>query len=390
MSILLALSVAAAAPLPPEVRSVIEAAVASGDAQAVATVARFARQAHPGAAAEIEEIVQLFTAARTAREAEAARARQDALASAGMFENWTGQVELGASRSTGRTNSLGVLGGVSLERQGVAWRHRLNARAELQETNNVRSTERVALSWEPRRALGERLYAVGTAQYDHDPILGFDNRYTLGLGGGYTLVASEGARLDLEAGPAVRWENPVSGDPARSIAARASADLRWQIRPTLELRQTGTFYLEDGNRTGRALTALDTNLFGDLALRLSYELRYERAGAGTGFLDTTRRATNLHGREGREPISAKARTGKVPMPATLGGAAVNRKPRSGSAARLVRCSQIGIPAPSNMVWTGRDRALVSSILWLSIPTKAAPASFRKRAAWAVRNGWFSR
>jgi putative salt-induced outer membrane protein len=212
-----------------------------------------------------------------------------------MFEHWTGQVELGASRSTGRTNSLGVLGGVTLERQGVDWRHRLNARAELQETNDVRSTQRVTLSWEPRRALGERLYAVGTAQYDHDPILGFDSRFTLGLGGGYQLIASEGARLDLEGGPAIRREDPVAGDPTSSIAARASADLRWKIRPTLELRQTGTFYLEDGNRTGRALTALDTNLFGDLGLRLSYELRYERAGAGAGFLDTTSRATIVLG-----------------------------------------------------------------------------------------------
>jgi putative salt-induced outer membrane protein len=294
MSIFLALSIVVS-PLPPEVRSVIEAAVASGDAEAVATVARFARQAHPSAAAEIEAMVQLFTTARTAREAEAARARQDALASAGMFENWTGQIELGASRSTGRTDSFGFLGGVTLERQGVDWRHRLSASGEIQETNGVRSTQRVTLSWEPRRGIGERLYAVGTAQYDHDPILGFDSRFTLGLGGGYQLIASEGARLDLEGGPAIRREDPVAGDPTSSIAARASADLRWKIRPTLELRQTGTFYLEDGNRTGRALTALDTNLFGDLGLRLSYELRYERAGAGAGFLDTTSRATIVLG-----------------------------------------------------------------------------------------------
>jgi putative salt-induced outer membrane protein len=292
MSIFLALSIVAS-PLPPEVRSMIEAAVASGDAEAVATVARFARQAHPSAAAEIEAMVQLFTTARTAREAEAARARQDALASAGMFENWTGQIELGASRSTGRTDSFGFLGGVSLERQGIAWRHRLNARAELQETNKVRSTQRVTLAWEPRLALGERLYAVGTAQYDHDPILGFRHRGTLGLGGGYQLIASEAARLDLEGGPAVRREAPVAGEPATSIAARASADFRWMIKPTLEFRQTGTFYLEDGNRTGRAMTALDARLFGDLGLRLSYELRYERAGAATGFLDTTSRATLL-------------------------------------------------------------------------------------------------
>ena len=50
-----------------------------------------------------------------------------------------------------------------------------------------------------------------------------------------------------------------------------------------------------------------------------------------------------------QPSSAKARTGKVPIPATFGGTAVNRKPVSGSASSPVICSQIGIPAPSRIV-----------------------------------------
>jgi hypothetical protein len=64
---------------------------------------------------------------------------------------------------------------------------------------------------------------------------------------------------------------------------------------------------------------------------------------------------------GRQTI-AKARTGKVPMPAIFGGTAVKAKPASGSAASRVICSQIGTPAPSRMVWTGRVRPDVSSIL----------------------------
>ena len=49
---------------------------------------------------------------------------------------------------------------------------------------------------------------------------------------------------------------------------------------------------------------------------------------------------------GQASTTAKARTGKVPMPATLGGAAVKRKPVGGSASRPVRCSTIGMPAAS--------------------------------------------
>jgi putative salt-induced outer membrane protein len=284
----------AAQPLPAEVRVVIDAAVASGDAQAVATVSRFARQAHPGAAAEIEAIETAFQTANNERQAAATRERQAQLAAANLLDNWTGQIELGASRSTGRTDSLGFLGALSLERQGLRWRHNLAARAEIQETNDVRSTERILLSWQPRLRLDERFYAFGLTQYDHDPFIGFDDRYTLGLGAGYALIATPKARLDLEGGPAVRREHPVTGGATTSIAARASADFRWQIAPTLELKQNGSIYLEDANRSGSATTALDTRLLGDWRIRLSYELRYERAALGEDFVDTTSRATLLY------------------------------------------------------------------------------------------------
>lgn len=294
LSIAAMMSVAAAQPLPAEVRAVIDSAVASGDAQAVATVARFARQAHPDAAADIEAIETAFRTAQNERQAVAARERQEMLAAASLFDNWTGQVELGASRSTGRTDSIGFLGALSLERQGVRWRHNLVARAEIQETNDVRSTERILLSWQPRLRLDDRFYAFGLTQYDHDPFIGFDDRYTLGLGAGYALIATPKARLDVEGGPAARRESPITGGATTSIAARASADFRWQIAPTLELKQNGSFYLEDATRSGTATTALDTRLLGDWRIRLSYELRYERAALGEDFVDTTSRATLLY------------------------------------------------------------------------------------------------
>ena len=50
------------------------------------------------------------------------------------------------------------------------------------------------------------------------------------------------------------------------------------------------------------------------------------------------------------------------------------------------CSQIGMSAPSNTVWTGRARVRVSSMLYESMPTSTAPDAARWRAAASVRNG----
>src|SRR6266571_18659 len=84
---------------------------------------------------------------------------------------------------------------------------------------------------------------------------------------------------------------------------------------------------------------------------------------------------------------ANARTGKLPIPLTLGGTAKKRNPVSGSSARLHKCSTMGIRAPRRMVCTGRAPSEASSMLSESIPTSAAPAATNCPAASRVRNGW---
>jgi putative salt-induced outer membrane protein len=290
--------VPAAPALPNEVRTVIEAAIKSGDAAAVDTVAKFARAAYPSASGDIDAVVKDFRTARAEAEAKAKQARLEKVAEAGPLDLWKGQAELGGARSTGTTSSLGVYAALNANREGIKWRHRIEARAELQRTNGVLSKERITASWQPRYATSGRLYVYGLSQYEHDPFLGFDSRYTLGAGGGYSVIAKPGMRLDLEGGPAFRqtdYHADTEGD-ASMIAARASANFSWKISPRLEFRQTGSLYFEEDNGSGNAVSALDATLFGPLKVRLSYELRYERdTMRNVDTLDTSSRATFVLG-----------------------------------------------------------------------------------------------
>jgi putative salt-induced outer membrane protein len=284
--------------LPGEVRTVIEAAIKSGDSAAVETVAKFARQAYPGATSDIDAVVKDFRAARAAAQAREAEAKKEKLATAGPLDLWKGQVELGGARSTGSTSSLGVYAALNADRQGLKWRHRVEARAEFQRTNGVLSKERITGSWQPRYAVKDGLYLYGLTQYEHDPFVGFDGRYTLGAGGGYAVIAGPRMHLDLEGGPALRqtdYRRDAEGD-ATTIAARASANFAWKISPRLEFRQTGSLYVEEDNGSGSAISALDAVLFGPVKVRLSYELRYERdALRNVDTLDTSSRATLVLG-----------------------------------------------------------------------------------------------
>lgn len=273
----------------------IDAAIASGDKKSVETVLRLARETQPLAGAEIESIAQGWQVQMAAAETEKKNEQQAALAEAGPFDHWQGQAELGASRSTGRTSYVGLFGSLELEREGLDWRHKLRARAEIQEGRNVTDVERTVAAWQPNYKFDDRLYGYGLAQVETDPVQGYDGRYTAGFGLGYALLSAANAKLDVESGPAFRHIDNIEGDPYSTVAARASLNLRWAIAPTLELKQTGALYLEDGDSNANAITALDARLIGPLKARFSYDVRYENRLRGGGtHLDTLSRATLVY------------------------------------------------------------------------------------------------
>lgn len=262
--------------LPDSVRAVLDQAFASGDAAAADAVVRFAIAAHPAAEAEIRALHRQFLAQVTERQQRQAAERRERLAEASLLEQWDGSVEVGASRSTGATDSLGFFGAVGLQRTGVDWSHRLSGRAEIQETDGRRTAERFSAEWQPRLKLGERLYGFGIARLERDPFVGIDARYSAGLGAGYSLIAQEGLRLELEGGAAYRGTELREAGDRSSMSGRASVDLAWRLSDALELKQTGALYFDRDAGSGTAMTALDAALVGPLRLRLSYELRFEK------------------------------------------------------------------------------------------------------------------
>ena len=267
-----ALEAAPAPPLPAEVLKVIEAAMRDGDPAAVETVTRYALQAHPAAAAEIARLVSAFRAERAAQRAAAAPPEPASQARPTL----TGSVEVGASRVTGTSSNFGIFAAGSVRRSSRSWSHRLNGRAEIQETDGRRTVERFSAEWQPRRSLGPRVYGFGIAQYDRDPFVGYSNRFSGGAGGGYVVSDDDRLRIELEGGAVWRLTDYRDDARSASLAARASLDLKWKLGPALELKQAGSLVLEDGSGNARATTAVDAALIGPLRLRMSYEVRYDR------------------------------------------------------------------------------------------------------------------
>jgi len=287
------LSIAAAplahAAIPKPVRAMLQAAIDSGNEADIKSVAKIAKQTNPDDAAAIDAMVSAhFAEVKAEKEAE--------LASGGVFDNWSGEGELGAFRSTGNTSNTGVTLGLKLKREGLKWSHSLRALADFQRTNGVTTKEQYRVTYEPRYKFGMRLFAYGLGQYERDRFQGFSARYSASGGLGYKVIAGDDIELSVQGGPAWRKTEFTAGGSDSSPAGLASLDFNWRITDTLSFSQDASAYLESGNSTLISTTALDARLIGALSARLSYTVEYESdPPAGRVGTDTLSRATLVYG-----------------------------------------------------------------------------------------------
>ncbi len=280
--------------MPTDLQLLIDAALADGDGQMVAKLLGYIERTRPdlaGAVAAVRRINEQRIAARQEAANEAARRK---LAEAGPLENWIGQVEFGASWSTGPAESLGAVGALDLKREGLAWTHRVLLRGEVQDTDGIRAVERIIASWQPRYALSKQAYVFGLGQYERDPALGYEARYSAAIGAGWALPPGKPFRLSVEGGPALR-RTLQGGEGRTRVAGRGTLDLGLVLGPRLELGQRASLFYEDGTSSGVLASTIDSKISEKLKLRFTYEYRIEEDGTtGTSSSGSISRASLVY------------------------------------------------------------------------------------------------
>ena len=297
---------AAYAELPAAARTMIENAIATGDAAKVDAVISVARSSFPDDAAEIDALESGWKTAKAERDAAAEEARLAKIENAGMFELWKGEGELGGFQSSGNTDSVGVAASLKLKREGIDWSHRLQGRVDYQRQNGTTSREQYLFSYEPRWQFNDRMFVYGLAQFESDKIQGFSGRYAASGGVGYKLVDSGDLSLSVKAGPAYRVTEYTDGRTESRIAALAGLDFDWKIFERLTFSQDANALAEtggeaqlivDGSNTSLTfVSGLDFKVSNRLRSRLSYQLDYDsNPPVGKVSTDTLTRATLIYG-----------------------------------------------------------------------------------------------
>jgi len=296
----------AAAELPPPVRAMIDAAIATHDKDKVAAVVEAAKAVSPDDKAEIDAMLGAFRE----EQRELADARRDAerreIRQAGLFDRWEGKGQLGGFMATGNSENIGVTASLNIERVGIDWRHRLRASVDYQETNQITTREQYFASYEPRFDINPGLFAYALAQWDKDEFQGFDSRFAVSGGLGYQVLGGEDLRLSLKAGPAWRRTQFVDGRDENSLAALAGIDFDWQVAENIKVTQDTDLVAEGGGSavaiidanttTINLVTGLETSLIASLTARFSYAIEYDsNPPPNARSTDTMSRLTLVYG-----------------------------------------------------------------------------------------------
>lgn len=273
------------ATIPGPVRAMLDAAMASGNENDVAAVAKYASAASPQSAPAITKLVTDWANKRRA-------VAQEKIRDATLFELVKVHAELGGYTTSGNTNDTGITGVLDLNREGIKWRHKVHLQADYLRSAGVTSREHYLASYEPNYRFSPRGYIYGAAQYESDRFLGYYDRYSASVGAGYSAIKERNVTLDLELGPAFRQTNFTDDKDTSNFAARGSMDFGLKLTPAISFHQNASAYLESYSSSVFAKSALGAKLIGPLSAQLSYTVQYESAPPeGQRTTDTASRAS---------------------------------------------------------------------------------------------------
>ncbi len=133
-----------------------------------------------------------------------------------------------------------------------------------------------------RRTLSPKAYTVGLGRFERNVLSGYNYRFSLSVGAGYLWKKSDKIELSSEAAFGWSRENNIiktgDGSISQSFASfLASGILKINISQTSELIYQEIFFLNlDETKDYRltSLVSISTNISSNLALKISYQLKY--------------------------------------------------------------------------------------------------------------------
>ncbi|ADC72799.1 protein of unknown function DUF481 [Thioalkalivibrio sp. K90mix] len=203
-------------------------------------------------------------------------------------EGWETSIELGASKTTGNTESTTANARFRSQHTSEEWRNRLRLDGHYHEEDDNTTGERYVGGYQLDRKLGEHDYLFGAARYERDRFSSYVYQGSLTTGYGRRLVDFERVKLDAEIGGGMRqYRERAEGDRDREPVARLAGNFRWDFSENARLTDELLILHGSDNTEIENILSLTADMTSRLALRTSFTVKHNTdVEPGTENTDT--------------------------------------------------------------------------------------------------------
>ncbi len=169
---------------------------------------------------------------------------------------WTGSLALGASATSGNTDTSDINIAGRLRYGTGEWNHTFGVAAEYSEDDDETSKEKVFATYDANRYLTERFYLFGLASLTYDDF--GTNRLDgfLGFGPGYRVISTPTQAWRVQAGPGIRYIEDQFDNDETEVAGILSSRYYLSISENAFL----------SNDTDVLFSSTDTRILNDLGI----------------------------------------------------------------------------------------------------------------------------
>lgn len=192
-------------------------------------------------------------------------------------QDWNSGVELGYVSTSGNSEDSSLKFRANTEYKKEQWVYTAGFDALNAESNGQRSSENYFFSNRLRYNYSDTNYAFAYASYDDDRFSGYDYQATAALGYGRRLLNSDSQQWDAEIGPGYRvgeFADGSSSEDEKEAILRLFTQYSAKISENASFSQEVTVEGGDDNTVSKSVSALKTAVVGNIALSLSYTVKY--------------------------------------------------------------------------------------------------------------------
>lgn len=195
-------------------------------------------------------------------------------------KTFAGEAELGATLTTGNTDTSSYKGRLNLKHELGNWENQYLFEGLYKEDTDQVTAKRYLLGAQGNYKLNETSYLFANTNFEADPFTGYDYTVSGAAGYGHRLYDTGKSFVDMEIGPGYLYQRLESEQAAveghhstDSVVAHGAINFETEITETSKFQQR--FVADYGEKLdARSETALTANIIGALAMKFAIIVRY--------------------------------------------------------------------------------------------------------------------